>query len=249
MTELPNGYYAIPDPMDPDTMTYWRINNGRVTPWPTRAKYGPKFLRKDAPPKDDRDAYLAYFERCRKQLNVWGMGRPNGAHRRGRRSPRKVRRAHDPLLRLRPGAHGPRDEGQRCGPRVPERYPGRRPRRAGRRGRRCPRGGPVVTEPMTDARCDATYPSNPAAQCSQPAGHRWMHSSVTDGCTYSWGEPRAAGDAAELVRMRAEVRRLQAAEKRVRTMCEVLRNHPVLGNDVDLILAALDNTAPAGTEA
>lgn len=74
MTDLPNGYYAIPDPMNPDTMTYWRIKDGRARTWPSGAKYGPKFLRKDAPSKDDRDAYIAYIERCRAELGAWMLG-------------------------------------------------------------------------------------------------------------------------------------------------------------------------------
>lgn len=71
MSDLPDGYYAIPDPMTPGTMTYWRIAGNRAVPWPPRVKYGPRFLRADAPPKDDKDAYAAHFRRCREQLGVW----------------------------------------------------------------------------------------------------------------------------------------------------------------------------------
>lgn len=42
-------YYAVPDPTDPDLMTYWRERNGTLTPWPGQAKYGPILYRSDVP--------------------------------------------------------------------------------------------------------------------------------------------------------------------------------------------------------
>lgn len=71
MTELPDGYYAVLDPADPATMTYWRVRNGNVTPWPARAKYGPVFLRKDGPSRGDDDAYRAHVRRVVDELNAW----------------------------------------------------------------------------------------------------------------------------------------------------------------------------------
>lgn len=50
MTTLPDGYYAVLDPADPDTMTYWRARAGRLTAWPAKAWHGPaRLLRRDAP--------------------------------------------------------------------------------------------------------------------------------------------------------------------------------------------------------
>lgn len=46
---LPDGYYATPNPTDPTTMTYWRARAGRLTPWPARARYAPLLLKRDVP--------------------------------------------------------------------------------------------------------------------------------------------------------------------------------------------------------
>lgn len=60
MNEIPDGYYAVPDPDNPQTMTYWRYRNGSGQRWPAKAWYGPpRLLKRDAP--TDRD-----------ELNAWG---------------------------------------------------------------------------------------------------------------------------------------------------------------------------------
>lgn len=49
---LPDGYYAVPDPDDPTTITCWRVkdDDGRaLTPSPTGAHYGPTLYRRDVP--------------------------------------------------------------------------------------------------------------------------------------------------------------------------------------------------------
>lgn len=72
---IPDGYYAVLDPDNPTTVSYWRrTTSGRNTglkPWPAKAWYGPAVpLRKDVPQdpadrdrcvtawRDDRRAYL-----------------------------------------------------------------------------------------------------------------------------------------------------------------------------------------------
>jgi hypothetical protein len=42
MTKRPDAkYYAVPDPDDPERMTYWRQTSRGRQPWPTKAQYGP----------------------------------------------------------------------------------------------------------------------------------------------------------------------------------------------------------------
>ncbi|MFD3777326.1 DUF6011 domain-containing protein [Streptomyces sp. NPDC058612] len=63
---LPIGYYAIPDPDNPATMTYWRSTVDSVRMWPAKAWYGPpKPLKRDAPAdRDERGEWLyAWYER------------------------------------------------------------------------------------------------------------------------------------------------------------------------------------------
>lgn len=55
--DLPEGHYAIRDPHDPGTITYWRRKDikGRhgarpaFTPWPLKARNGPRLLARDVP--------------------------------------------------------------------------------------------------------------------------------------------------------------------------------------------------------
>lgn len=42
-------YFAVADPTDPARITYWRRTNGKLAPWPSRARYGPQLLRSDLP--------------------------------------------------------------------------------------------------------------------------------------------------------------------------------------------------------
>ncbi|MBB4931410.1 hypothetical protein F4561_002230 [Lipingzhangella halophila] len=47
---MTTAYYAVPDPNDPDQMTYWRRDHrGRIAPWPSKARYGPALYRSDVP--------------------------------------------------------------------------------------------------------------------------------------------------------------------------------------------------------
>lgn len=47
MTDV--AYYAIPDPTDPDTMTFWRREGDSIAPWPSKAKQGPVLYRHQVP--------------------------------------------------------------------------------------------------------------------------------------------------------------------------------------------------------
>jgi hypothetical protein len=49
---LSDGYYAVPDPDDPATITCWRVkdDSGRaLTPSPTGAHFGPALYKRDVP--------------------------------------------------------------------------------------------------------------------------------------------------------------------------------------------------------
>jgi hypothetical protein len=49
---LPDGYFAVPDPDDPATITCWRVkdDSGRaLTPSPSGAHFGPTLYRRDVP--------------------------------------------------------------------------------------------------------------------------------------------------------------------------------------------------------
>lgn len=57
---IPVGYYAILDPSDPQTMTYWRrvhtTRSDALNPWPAKAWYGPPMLRRCDVPMDNPQA-------------------------------------------------------------------------------------------------------------------------------------------------------------------------------------------------
>lgn len=70
--ELPAGYYAVPDPDDPNVITYWRVTRPRgrgptrLIPWPAGAHYGPPRPRRaDAPQQADqlREYLFVYRDR------------------------------------------------------------------------------------------------------------------------------------------------------------------------------------------
>jgi hypothetical protein len=76
MTAIPDGYYAVPDPLDPAVMTYWRqratMPSGRpavraFNPWPDKARYGPVLYRRDVPTETSRrrEVLEAHWERVR----------------------------------------------------------------------------------------------------------------------------------------------------------------------------------------
>lgn len=58
---LPDGAYALPDPDQPWTMTYWTVTSGALAPWPVGAQYGP--IR---PPYSDRDSRTLQLENFRR---------------------------------------------------------------------------------------------------------------------------------------------------------------------------------------
>lgn len=70
---IPDGYYAVPDPDDPGTMTYWRqrtdTHGPALTSWPPRARYGPLVYRRDVP--KDPDERRAFAERYHARLAAW----------------------------------------------------------------------------------------------------------------------------------------------------------------------------------
>ena len=82
MTDLPDGYYAVPDPDDTTAMTYWRAKGGGLHPHPAKTWYGPaRPLRQDAPsPKggpefqewmrDYFDRWTAWARRVRDSLAI-----------------------------------------------------------------------------------------------------------------------------------------------------------------------------------
>lgn len=80
MPGLPDGYYAIPDPDDAGTMTYWRARGDRLTAWPRDAWYGPAALLKADAPADIQatrewhqewlDRRGEWFDRLRKALHT-----------------------------------------------------------------------------------------------------------------------------------------------------------------------------------
>lgn len=57
ITPLLDGYYAVPDPDDPTTITCWRVkdDDGRaLNASPTGAQYGPTLYRRDVPKGTDQ---------------------------------------------------------------------------------------------------------------------------------------------------------------------------------------------------
>lgn len=62
---IPAGYYAIPDPDNPERTTTWRVHpDGTRTPWPRNARYGPVLYRRDVPtdPEQRKATIRAYQE-------------------------------------------------------------------------------------------------------------------------------------------------------------------------------------------
>ncbi|KPI33354.1 hypothetical protein OV450_1442 [Actinobacteria bacterium OV450] len=69
---VPAGYYAIPDPADPDTMIYWRRirddKRNALKAWPAKAWYGPPMPRRSEVPEDpaQRDAFVTAWSTSRR---------------------------------------------------------------------------------------------------------------------------------------------------------------------------------------
>lgn len=66
---IPTGYYATPDPDQPEQLTLWHITDTTWKAWPARARYGPKLLRKDVP--KDHAGRLAAIRAHNAVLTVW----------------------------------------------------------------------------------------------------------------------------------------------------------------------------------
>jgi hypothetical protein len=57
---IPDGYFAVLDPTDPEVMTYWRRKGPNFQSWPAKAWYGPTVRRADLPgPGPEREAFVA----------------------------------------------------------------------------------------------------------------------------------------------------------------------------------------------
>ncbi|MFD5788643.1 DUF6011 domain-containing protein [Streptomyces sp. NPDC127037] len=69
---IPEGYYAVLDPADPDRMSYWRrVHTPRqnaLKAWPASAWYGPPTpRRKDVPTERiDREAFIGEWTKTRR---------------------------------------------------------------------------------------------------------------------------------------------------------------------------------------
>lgn len=61
-TQIPDGHYAVLDPSDASQMTYWKAKDGKVTPWPAKAQYGPVLLRSEVPKRSDWEARIVFIE-------------------------------------------------------------------------------------------------------------------------------------------------------------------------------------------
>ncbi|MFF4292176.1 DUF6011 domain-containing protein [Streptomyces vinaceus] len=72
MDGVAEGYYAIPDPTDPQTITYWRriltSKRNALKAWPAKAWYGPPIPRRSEVPEDraERDAFVAAWSESRR---------------------------------------------------------------------------------------------------------------------------------------------------------------------------------------
>lgn len=68
---IPDGYYAVPDPDQPDTMTYWRSRyaDHAFTAWPAKATYGPLAYRKDRP--KDHAAAVDWMRAHNERRRAW----------------------------------------------------------------------------------------------------------------------------------------------------------------------------------
>lgn len=61
MSEIPDGYYAVPAPDRPDQRTYWQARHGVLTPWPRQARYGPWAAPAYTRPSPRSRAYLTWL--------------------------------------------------------------------------------------------------------------------------------------------------------------------------------------------
>lgn len=69
---LPDGFYAVPDPDDPDTMTRWRVDGGGMHPHPAKTWYGPaRPLRRDTPGPKGSPEYVAWMRSYFDEWTSW----------------------------------------------------------------------------------------------------------------------------------------------------------------------------------
>jgi hypothetical protein len=71
---LPDGYYAVPDPDNAATMTYWRVKDGARYRWPAKARYGPvPPPRKDAPGVKGSPEWIAWAKEYGDRRWAWNV--------------------------------------------------------------------------------------------------------------------------------------------------------------------------------
>ncbi|MFD3844772.1 DUF6011 domain-containing protein [Streptomyces microflavus] len=69
---IPEGYYAVLDPADPTTVTYWRrvitARTDYLRPWPAKAWYGPPVPRRSDVPteRSARELFVATWSKTRR---------------------------------------------------------------------------------------------------------------------------------------------------------------------------------------
>lgn len=66
---IPAGYYATPDPDQPEQLTLWHVTDTAWKSWPPKARYGPVLLRKDVP--KDYAGRVAAIRAHHAVLTVW----------------------------------------------------------------------------------------------------------------------------------------------------------------------------------
>jgi hypothetical protein len=71
-TELPDGYYAVPDPDAPALMTLWHVKDGKAKARPPKdMRYGPQARRADIPGRPGDDEYIAWMRKYFDTVNDW----------------------------------------------------------------------------------------------------------------------------------------------------------------------------------
>lgn len=72
--DIPDGYYAVPDPDNPERLTLWHVDGDHLVASPTSAHYGPVLHRKDVPAglsKPDKSRWVAnWFETVQRPWRV-----------------------------------------------------------------------------------------------------------------------------------------------------------------------------------
>lgn len=66
--DIPDGYYATPDPNDPTTITYWRRHSSprdNLKAWPAKAAYGPRATQAELNAAPDPAKFMRDFSTAR----------------------------------------------------------------------------------------------------------------------------------------------------------------------------------------